>query len=172
MFTFAILYSAFYFILMTLFLFFLQNRGYLACATQLTLNQFWQLLTHYSQFPSVFKIFLIQLAGLPPVYVFFWKVNVLISVLVYAHPLVIGLVAINLLLGVFFYVQFFSHTTKTPSRFLLKKAKSSATTLSKHSRYCVNDYKLFFLTLCFLVPTLCGFLFFFDIHLICEGLQM
>lgn len=112
MFTFSILYASFYIIALMLLLRFLRSHYLGKSLTQLTFAQIWQGIVQYTASSWLFRIILFQIAGLPPVFLFFVKFNFLIDILKFTHLFIQVLAFLNLLLGMFFYIRVFSNTNR------------------------------------------------------------
>ena len=77
---------------------------------KLNFSTLWVLVTRYFKQSWLFKLFILQLSGLPPVIIFFIKFNFLVTSLEYVNIMFFVFIFINLLLGMFFYLKIFSTT--------------------------------------------------------------
>lgn len=127
----------------------------------------WQGITNYVDRGWVFKFLIIQLSGLPPVFVFFLKVNLIALSLRYTSIILQVLIFINLLLGMFFYLQIFSttgdHFSSNTLKMLVKDTSLIEAKRLDSSKKKYNFY-LFFCTVSFI--SFFSFVFFFDFYII------
>lgn len=167
MFTFVILYTVIYIVLLAFILSIIKINNFNMHTSQLSFNVFWQSINLYMSNAWVFKWLFFQLSGFPPVFIFFLKFNFLFSLLKYSSFFIQVLVFINLLLGMFFYIQIFSITSKVYSGFFLKTFVKNNKILQKNSYLITEKYYLLCTMLAyFLFISFCSFLFFFDIFII------
>lgn len=167
MFTFALLYSVFYIFTLSLFFIFFKLHNFTASFPQAPLSVLFQFVSTYVRTSWALKLLFIQLAGLPPVFVFFFKFNCLFYVLSTASFFVQLLTFINLFLGMIFYVQIFKQTTKRYNLDLFKRGVKDAKLIKQQTNTSAESHYFFYK--CFLYFTFfmsCGFIFFFDFYII------
>lgn len=167
MFTFVVLYMITYALILTFILIFIRLHNVNKNVSQLSFNMFWQNLNIYVSSTWTFKWLFFQLSGLPPVFFFFLKFNILFHIMKHSSFFLQLLVFLNLLLGMFFYTQIFGVTNRVYSSFFLKTFVKNNKILTKNSFVITDKYYTYFNAIhAFLFISFCSFLFFFDIFII------
>lgn len=167
MFTLVVLYIFFYILTIAQIMWFCQLHGLTKNLTQMSFTNVWRGLTTYVKGGWVLKFLIIQLSGLPPVFVFFIKVNLISLSLKFASPFLQLLIFINLLLSMFFYLQIFSTTSDMPSKAILKDLTQGVSIMKRGELTQSRRKYNFYLFFCFvLFVNLFSFIFFFDFFVI------
>ncbi len=166
MFTLTILYILFYIITLVQILWYLEAHKFISSFTQLSFTNAWQGVANYAYCGWVFQLLLLQLSGLPPVFIFFLKVNLLALSLKYTTIFLQVLIFINLLLSMFFYLQIFNTTSDNMSKQNLKLMARDSDLTSINLKTSIKKYNfyLFFTTVLFF--SMFSFIFFFDFYVI------
>lgn len=173
MFTLTVLYILFYILTLIQLLWYFEAHKLTKSLTQLSFTNAWQGISNYVANDWVFKFLILQLAGLPPVFAFFIKVNLLTLSLKYTNILLIFLIFLNLLMSVFFYLQIFSTTNMVTPKLVLKTLVAESPMLgNKKESDSVRRYNfyLFFCIISFF--SFFSVVFFFDLWAIIYAFTM
>ena len=167
MFTLAALYIFFYVLTLAQIMWFCQMHNLAKNVTQMSFTNVWKGTSIYISRGWVLKFLIIQLSGLPPVFVFFIKINLIALTLKLLSPFLQVIIFINLLLSMFFYLQIFSTTNATPSKELLKDLLQDTSMVdSTKWSYNKNKYNFYLFFTSTLFFSLFSFIFFFDLFVI------
>ena len=173
LFTLTLLYILYYILNLIQILWYFEAHKLIKSLTQLSFSNAWQGISNYVANGWVFKFLILQLAGLPPFFSFFLKVNLLSLSLKYTNIFLIILIFCNLLMSVFFYLQIFSTTNVIHSKLILKTlaSESSMIDAKKESRSMRKyNFYLFFCTMTFFSTF--SIIFFFDLFAIVYAFTM
>lgn len=171
MFTFIVMYTIAYTLILTLILIFVRLYNINTNLSQYSFNVLWQNLGTYVSNTWTIKWLFFQLTGLPPVFIFFLKFDILFAVMRHASFILQLLVFLNLLLGMLFYAQIFTVTAKLYPSFFFKSFVKNNTIISRNDIVHTNKHYFFYnITHSFLFISFCSFLFFFDFFVIVRSI--
>ena len=173
MFTLVLLYISVYLFTLSLFLFYFHSKNALKSITQFSFTSLWNFINVYYNDSFIFKFLIFQLGGIAPVFTFVLKINLLALSLKYTSLIIQFFIFINLLLGVFFYLEIFFTTASSTNSYMLKIMSKESKILTKNlKKYTDFKYKFYFFFFIFFFFFGCGFFFFFDIFMLIDAFIM
>lgn len=155
--------------LLLCFLFFITFR-LRTIISHINITEFWQALSSYAN-GWFFKVLILQLAGLPPMFIFFVKFSFLVTAFSTSTIFVCFLILINLIVGIFYYLQLFKISANNDDKLLLQ-VFVSRTPLRLRSQQnntqSILNFALLFSLYCFI--SFFSGIFFIDLYILLHGI--
>lgn len=165
---FTVLYFSIYMLTLAYLLFYFTLCGSVKNLQSLTLNQIWAYHAVFTRFPNIFKFLVLNLSGLPPVFLFFIKFNFLLQSLQVVGLFYQFIIFSFFLINMIYYLQMFNfkqsinlNTTKQLLTFIRPIENSSSILYS----YIYSLYGFFLI--CF-----SGGIFWADFYLFSSNLSL
>lgn len=167
--TFCFLYIYIYIITLFFMLLFFITFKITGLFGQINFAVLWQSLNFFRE-GWVFKVFILQLAGLPPMFIFFIKFSFLVTSFNVSTIFVCFLILLNLISGMFFYLQIFKLTTAVDKKEILQLITKNSLLRFRNKQNNTNRKFLFILlTTTFLFLNWFSSVFFIDLYVIVNG---
>lgn len=170
--TFCFLYIYIYVITLFFLLLFFITFKITNLFSQINFAVLWQALNFFRE-GWVFKLLILQLAGLPPMFIFFIKFSFLVTAFNVSTIFVCFLILINLIGGMLFYLQLFKLSSAVDKKEILTLITKNST-LRLRSKQSVTNIKFLFMYLTvsfFFLNWFSGF-FFIDIYVLLNGILL
>lgn len=157
----------FYIFTLTYIFWFFKAFGFQNELSRTSFFRFWENLTYYVDLGWLFKLFFAQLAGLPPMFIFFFKIGFFITYFSKLSITILILITINFILSTFFYLQYFkiNKFSTTRNYFFDKEFILSLKTFNKQKKQ-TYWFVLFFLWFNFM--SIFSLVFIYDFFAICN----
>lgn len=173
MFTLVYFYVSIYVVNLILIFFFFYVHRMPSAIVQYNFTTLWALISKYFSQSWIFKALVFQLSGLPPVFFFLCKFNLLLNSLQYVNFFFFLFIFINLLLSMFFYLKVFFNTTGdlTNEQLAFLCANKAILDVQK-KKYTNQIYCYYFICLVFIALNFAGLIFFLDFYFIFSNFCM
>jgi NADH:ubiquinone oxidoreductase subunit 2 (subunit N) len=137
---------------------------------QLSSGRFYQAFINYCSTGYILTFFIMQLSGIPPVFLFVLKFNFLLSLVKIYDFITIVVIVLNVVVSVYFYLQFIGiKTAKLNNRLLNQLIKVDVK--GRNFLFFRNiDYTRLYGIVIFWFFTFFGFLFFFYVFVIVSAI--
>lgn len=170
--TFCFLYIYIYVITLFFMLLFFITFKITNLFSQINFAVFWQSLNYFRE-GWVFKLLILQLAGLPPMFIFFIKFSFLVTAFNLSTIFICFLILLNLIGGMLFYLQLFKLSTNLNKKEILSLVTKNSILRLRSKQSSTNIKFLFmYLTVSFFFLNWFSGLFFIDIYVLLNGILL
>lgn len=170
--TFCFLYIYIYIITLFFMLLFFITFKITGLFAQINFAVFWQALIYFRE-GWVFKLFILQLAGLPPMFIFFIKFSFLVTAFNLSTIFICFLILINLIVGMFFYLQIFKLSTAVDKKEILQLITKNSLIRARSKTNSTNKKFLFiYFSVIFLFLNWFSGVFFIDLYVLLNGILL
>lgn len=170
--TFCFLYIYIYVVTLFFMLLFFITFRITNLFSQINFAVFWQALSFFRE-GWVFKLLILQLAGLPPMFIFFIKFSFLVTAFNVSTIFICFLILLNLIVGMLFYLQLFKLSSPVQKKEILSLITKNSP-LRLRSKQNITNIKFIFiyLTISFFFLNWFSALFFIDIYILINGILL
>ena len=170
--TFCFLYIYIYIVTLFFMLLFFITFKITSLLSQINFSVFWQSLSFFRE-GWVFKLLILQLAGLPPMFIFFIKFSFLVTAFNISTVFICLLVLFNLIGGMFFYLQLFKLSSAVDKKEIIQLVTKNSLLRLRGKQNATNAKFLFScLTAIFLFLNWFSAIFFIDLYVLLNGILL
>ena len=171
-FTFCFLYIYIYVITLFFMLLFFITFRITGLFSQINFSVFWQALIFFRE-GWIFKLLILQLAGLPPMFIFFIKFSFLVTAFNISTIFICSLIILNLIGGMLFYLQVFKLSTAVDKKEIIRLMTVNSPIRLRSKQNITNNKFLFSFSIAtFLFLNWFSAIFFIDLYVLLNGILL